>query len=155
MYCSSTLAQEAISRLQDMLVVLNAHLRSLSDDDLEQPLAPGKWSCKEILGHLIDSANNNHRRFVLCQTEPEPHRMIPYDQNAWVECGAYRNAPIAELLPLWTLYNQQLMRVIARIPAERLEHRVDFDNGYSVSLGWLIEDYSVHLEHHVRQIIQG
>jgi hypothetical protein len=81
--------------------------------------------------------------------------MVPYNQEEWVQCGAYRHAPAAELLQLWTLYNQQLTRIISRIPKESLKHRVDFDNGYSVTLGWLIEDYSVHLEHHVRQITEG
>ncbi|WP_157547695.1 DinB family protein [Hymenobacter sp. DG25A] len=152
---STILAHEAVARLQEMLSVLNAHLRSFSEEEMERPLAPGKWSRKEILGHMIDSACNNHRRFVLCQTEPAAYQMVPYNQEAWVQCGAYRTAPAAELLPLWTLYNQQLMRIIRRIPQEQLQHRVDFENGYSVTLGWLIEDYSVHLEHHVRQITEG
>ncbi len=137
-----------------MLSVLNAHLRSFSEEEMEQPLAPGKWSRKEILGHLIDSACNNHRRFVLCQTEPAPHQMVSYHQDDWVRCGAYEHAPATELLQLWTLYNRQLMRIISRIPADKLQHRVDFENGYAVTLGWLVEDYSVHLEHHVRQIIE-
>ncbi len=47
-------------------------------------LFPNKWSKKEIIGHLINSATNNHQRFVRCQFETIPK--IVYDQNKWKEC---------------------------------------------------------------------
>ncbi|MBG8554343.1 DinB family protein [Hymenobacter guriensis] len=146
--------QEAIRRLREMVNLLNAHFLDFSPAELTSALGPGKWSRKQVLGHLLDSAVNNHRRFVLCQTEPEPHRMVAYQQDEWVRLGVYQQAPAAELLSFWTLYNEQLMRMIAQIPADALQNQVLFENGYTVTLGWLIDDYAMHLEHHVRQILQ-
>ncbi|TYZ09342.1 DinB family protein [Hymenobacter lutimineralis] len=145
---------EALQRLEEMVSLLNTHFLSFSPTELEEASAPGKWSRKQLLGHLLDSAANNHRRFVLCQTEDGPHRMVAYQQDDWVRLGAYQATPAADLLTFWTLYNQQLMRLIAQIPAEALSNQVIFENGYTVTLGWLIEDYAMHLEHHVRQILQ-
>ncbi|RSK50940.1 DinB family protein [Hymenobacter rigui] len=140
-------------RLQELLNLLNEELPALSVEELTVPTAPGRWSRQEVLGHLIDSAANNHRRFVLALTRPEPLVIVPYDQEDWVRCADYQHTPAANLLALWTTYNQQLMRLISRIPAEAHQYRCEFENGYSVTLGWLIEDYAVHMEHHVQQIL--
>lgn len=136
-----------------MVALLNEQLPQFSEADLVQALSPGGWSRKQIIGHLIDSAANNHRRFVLCQVQPAPFQMRPYDQEKWVEYGCYQATPAPDLLALWTLYNRQIARIIEAIPESMLSHPCAFDNGYSVTLGWLIEDYTVHLEHHVRQIL--
>ena len=144
---------EPLERLHQLLELLNARFPDYEEQELSCPLQPGGWSRRQILGHLLDSATNNYRRFVLCQLEPEPYRMVSYQQDGWVACGAYQTAPAAELLQLWTLYNRQLARLLAQLPATALDHRCEFENGYSVTLGWVIEDYVVHLEHHIRQII--
>lgn len=149
----STPLAEPLERLRAMLELLNARFVEFDDNELSHPLQPGGWSRKQILGHLLDSAANNHRRFVLCRLEAAPYPIMFYDQDGWVACGAYQSAPAQELLQLWTLYNQQLARLLAHLPADALSHRCQFDNGYAVTLGWLVEDYVVHLEHHVRQII--
>jgi len=114
---------------------------------------PGKWSRKQILGHLIDSAANNHRRFILASTRSEPLAIIPYDQDEWVRLANYQHTPTSDLLSLWTCYNRQLSRIIEQLPASALHHPCTFDNGYSVTLSWLIEDYVVHMEQHVQQIL--
>lgn len=145
--------RESVERLRTMLLLLNEQLAGFSEAELGQPLAPGRWSRKQILGHLIDSAANNHRRFVLCQLEPPPLRIRPYDQDKWVEYGRYQETQAAELLTRWTLYNRQILRIIEAMPQPLLSYPCTFENGFSVTLGWLIEDYTVHLEHHVRQIL--
>ena len=140
-------------RLRELLELLNNHLPLFSQADLMGSPRPGKWSRKQILGHLIDSAANNHRRFVLALTEPEPLLLLPYDQDEWVRCADYQHTPLADLLSLWTAYNRQLIRLIEHIPATAYDHRCTYENGFEVSLRWLIEDYAVHLEHHVQQLL--
>ncbi|SNR63513.1 DinB superfamily protein [Hymenobacter mucosus] len=121
--------------------------------ELEYTPAPGKWSRKETLGHLIDSATNNHLRFVQSQTMPEPLLVVPYPQEQWVRLSRYQHTPSADLLHLWQLYNQQLARLLENLPAAAASHRCEFDNGYGVSLQWLAEDYAVHMEHHIQHIL--
>ncbi|QJX46398.1 DinB family protein [Hymenobacter taeanensis] len=145
--------QDISHRLRKLLGLLNSSLPNFSEDELAYKPAPGQWSKKEILGHLIDSAANNHRRFVLSQLKPEPLRIIPYDQDQWVALFQYQYTPTTDLLQFWTLYNQQIARLLDQLPPAAAAHRCEFDNGYSVTLRWLAEDYVMHLEHHVQQIL--
>ena len=148
---SSTLAH-----LNDQLLLLAAHWEQFSDTELQQLPGPGRWSRKEILGHLVDSAANNHSRFVQAQiTTPEPLKLQPYDQEAWVRLSAYQQLPSAELLALWAGYNRLIVHLLAQIPDSTLATACFSLNHNPVTLQWLIEDYVLHLEHHVRQIIHG
>src|SRR5947209_4924131 len=96
------------------------HLRSLPDDRSSIPRAPGKWSPREELGHLIDSATNNHVRFVRVAIGPE-FRGPGYAQDDWVRLHNYRNMPWETITTFWFQYNTFLAALIAQIPEERME----------------------------------
>ena len=129
------------------------------------PRAPGKWSRKEIVGHLIDSASNNHQRFVQAQFTDEL-LCSTYDQDAWVRAQRYGEAQWSELVSLWALFNEHLARVMVAIPAEprmkpRARHNLDqvafgtFPASQPVTLEQFMHDYVVHLEHHLAQILES
>lgn len=111
-------------------------LLAISDDVASASPAPDKWSRKQILGHLIDSATNNHQRFV--RVEPDGFR---YDQNAWVETQQYARASWPSLIALWREYNLHLAHVID-VMSDDTRTKLDA----------LIADYLQHLEHHLGQI---
>ena len=90
-------------------------LRAISESRAEQPRAPGKWSPKQVIGHLIDSAANNHQRFVRAQ-EGESYTGPGYTQDHWVAVQGYQEASWDDLVALWRAYNRHLARVIERIP---------------------------------------
>ncbi len=124
--------------------------------------APGKWSPREILGHLIDSATNNHRRFVLAQFQDDLV-FDGYDQDAWVEAQRYNEASWRDLVEVWRAINVHLAHVMAAIPeaARRRPHaRHNLDQiafrpipaDRPATLQYFIDDYVEHLEHHLRQI---
>ncbi|MER3484349.1 MAG: DinB family protein [Meiothermus sp.] len=125
-------------------------LSSVGEDLASRKPAPSKWSAKEILGHLIDSACNNHARFV--RVSLEPNLTLPdYVQDEWVRLQAYQERPWNEVLSLWKFYNLHLAHVIECLPEASLEHR--FTVGTStVTLKFLAEDYLAHLEHHLNQV---
>lgn len=112
-----------------------------------------RWSKKEILGHLIDSAANNHQRFVRVQLT-DGLSMPGYEQNAWVERQAYQTAEWSALVALWKSYNLHLAHVISHIPEACLNHRVTVGDGEPVTLEFLIRDYVRHLQHHLDQIFR-
>ena len=81
--------------------------------------APAVWSKKEELGHLIDSAANNHVRFVRASIEPE-FRGLGYQQDDWVRQHGYQYMPWADIVAFWRHYNYFLVGLVKRIPEDRL-----------------------------------
>ena len=128
-----------------------ARLAQISEADSAVKPAPGKWSKKEIIGHLIDSASNNHQRFVRVQLYDELD-LPGYEQERWVAVQDYQNAAWAELLVLWKVFNEHLLRIIALIPDEELGRRFRVAGGEPVTLGYWVEDYLQHMQKHLRQI---
>jgi hypothetical protein len=129
-------------------------MRSTSDADAMRPFAPAKWSRKQILGHLIDSAANNHQRFVRVQEQPS--LVFPgYAQNHWVSFQRYHDRPWSDLVTLWDSYNRHLAHVIAGIPEDRRDTPCVIGNSEPVTLGFLAHDYAVHLRHHLDQMVAG
>lgn len=146
-----TAIEEAIPRLE-----------AITDRESARRPAPSKWSPREIIGHLIDSAQNNHGRFVRAQLSDD--LVFPgYAQDEWVRRQDYQSCDWAELVGLWAAYNRHIARVIALVPAEvadrpRRKHNLNELAWQQVAatepatLGYFMADYVAHLEHHLRQI---
>jgi hypothetical protein len=134
--------------IQDFLIRLIT-----TDVDWDLKSSANVWSKKEILGHLIDSANNNLNRFIRCTYEQ--NFKLVYAQNEWVSVQHYREAKTDELLTLWRLLNKQIARVLSNYPDSMLQNTCDTGKG-SVELHtveFLAADYVKHLEHHLNQIL--
>ena len=121
--------------------------------DWETRPAPGKWSKKEILGHLIDSAQINLQRFIRCTYE-ENFRLT-YEQDAWVTVQRYQEAAVNDLIDLWILLNKQIISVLKNYPLDRVGARCDNSKlePNLQTVAWLANDYTEHLKHHMRQIV--
>src|SRR5579872_35585 len=105
---------DASRALLQAVEVAAPKMKSMSDADATRARAPGKWSCKQVLGHLIDSAANNHQRFVRAQEGPLT--FPPYAQDHWVGCQHYQDRPWGALIEFWEAYNRHLAHIIRRIP---------------------------------------
>jgi len=128
-------------------------LKPISESDAGVKPAPGKWSQKEELGHLIDSAANNHMRFVRASLEPV-FRGPGYQQDAWVSLHGYLEMAWTDILDFWRSYNMFLAGLVRRIPAESLERECIVGENRPVTLGFLIEDYILHMQHHLDHILK-
>jgi hypothetical protein len=116
------------------------------------PVSAGKWSRRELIGHLIDSASNNHQRFVRAQVDAV--LTFPgYEQESWVERQAYKDESWADLTMLWKSYNLHLLHVISHMSNDRLDCLCAIGNNEPVTLRFLAEDYVRHLKHHLEQIL--
>jgi len=158
----STTAPDYIRRLDSITRDTAADLRTLPDSIVTWRPRAGAWSIKEIIGHLIDSAANNHQRFVRAESQGDLV-FSGYAQDEWVRIQAYESAPWNELVSLWESYNLHLARVMAAIPARIRDrqhshhnfHQIgfrEFKAHEAVSLDDLMYDYVLHLEHHLAQV---
>ena len=126
-------------------------LLTFSEESSASSAGPLKWSRKEELGHLIDSAANNHMRFVRAGLDGN-YEGPSYEQNRWVDLHGYRDLPWNDLVEFWRRYNELLAHVVERIPDERLTSPCRIGPGATVTLGFVIEDYICHLRHHLEHI---
>ena len=144
----------AMQQLEIYIETFPIKLKQFSSEELLMRPAPGKWSKQEILGHLIDSAINNLKRFTEIQFLPQPYTVISYQQNELVIVNDYQNLPLQHLLDLWQALNRHIIFVGKNIPTAKLNYPVDpqYESKEMKTLGWIIGDYVAHMEHHFRQI---
>jgi hypothetical protein len=126
-------------------------LRAISEIESTQPILDGGWSCKQVIGHLIDSASNNHQRFVRAALQTSLD-FPGYDQSGNVQVQAVQDADWQLLIALWAAYNRYLAHVIARLPEAKLGTLCRIGSGDPVTLDFLATDYLRHLGHHLRQL---
>lgn len=141
--------QHAIERLAFLCDTIPALLRQISPADFAYKPHPDKWSKKEIIGHLIDSATNNHQRFVRGQFEDTPK--ILYQQNHWNTYSYHQNIDAEQIISFWALYNKQLLEIIKCMPDEMLLRTVETNAVHTIA--FLFEDYVAHAEHHLKQVV--
>lgn len=142
---------ESLQRLEYLCEIIPPLLYAIDETAFSAKPNPEKWSKKQIMGHLIDSATNNHHRFVRTQFENTP--AIRYNQDKWNEYNYYQQIDGKQIIDLWTAYNKQLGALIKHIPAEALGRFCNTGSETNYTLEFLISDYVVHLEHHLRQVI--
>ena len=143
--------KEISTHLNEIVNASSEQMKKLSPQDWEFRTAPGKWSRKEILGHMIDSAANNHQRFVRAQYGDKTP--ISYDGNAWVKAEKPHEVPVGNLIGLWAFYNLHLAHIIANIPKEKYSVLFNADASEPKTLEWLVQDYVRHMVHHLKQIL--
>ncbi len=126
-------------------------LDEIAGQAIAQRPAPSKWSRKEILGHLIDSACNNQQKFV--RTMQQPHLEFPgYRQDDWVDLQNWAAASWEDMIALWASYNRHFAFLIANVDSEHLQHTVTIEGVGPFTLEFIMPDYVEHLKHHLKQI---
>jgi hypothetical protein len=155
--------QELLLDLRNTIQEYEERLLAITDQEARESRHTGEWTPKEIVGHLIDSAANNHTRFVRAQLEQD--LVFPtYAQEEWVRAGHYNDESWYHLVQLWKRYNLHIIHLISHIPQETLQrprarHNLDQIGWQRVSadqpttLDYLIRDYVGHLKDHLRQIV--
>jgi hypothetical protein len=144
-------AVDVAEALEETLNASRAPLLAIGEEAAARRTGPENWSKKEILGHLIDSASNNHQRFVRLQLD-ELLVMPSYQQNHWVRTQNYNGRDWRDLVELWLVFNGHLAHVIRHTDPAAAGHIWKAPSS-EYSLEFLIEDYLRHLRHHLAQIL--
>ena len=146
--------QNIIDRLQENIKKVSSEFLKYPEGELRRKPAPDKWSKKELLGHLVDSAANNHHRFIKAQFLPSPMFVEGYAQNDWVRIQNYNEKDTQQLVELWKVYNEHIIFIMQNTPDQNLDIKLKpedaFENAYT--LFFLMKDYVDHMDHHLKQI---
>ena len=141
------------SRAAELEKIITRHLpalKSLPEEELAAKPSADKWSKKEVMGHLIDSAQSNIRRFVIAQYEENPS--IVYNQEKWVAIANYQQWNSNDLIDLWHLLNKQICEILKNTSSETAQRQCM--TGELHTIEWLAQDYIKHLEHHLYQVLE-
>lgn len=141
------------TRLSEIIEKARPMLERIDEEHASMKKTVDQWSIKEITGHLIDSAANNHQRFVRLQNAAETVS-IRYEQEFWVNSQAYQREKWGDLIELWYFYNKHLSHVMESLNPSTLDNKCDMGYPEMVSLSFVVKDYLRHLEHHLKQIEQ-
>jgi hypothetical protein len=142
---------QALSSLRDLLQRVPNRLERLPKDAVDTRPTPSSWSPKEELGHLLDSAANNHQRIVRAQLEDHP-AMPGYEQNRWVAVHAYQHRDWRELIEVWQALNRQLLAAAEAVPDFAWSRRLTVAGSEPLTLQFVFEDYVTHMLHHLQHI---
>lgn len=148
--------KKTIQELQEIIDLFSQKISAIPEAEFSAKHTPNKWSKKEVLGHLTDSAQNNLRRFICGQYDTTPPKIV-YEQDFWVKANDYQAKRSSDVILLWRLVNEQICSVLRTMPAANYSQSCDTGKQEEQlhSLQWMAEDYVKHMKHHLNQIIPG
>ena len=136
-----------------LISTVKPELMKISPEAAGEKSSQGSWSKKEIIGHLIDSASNNHQRIVRA-AQNSALDYPPYNQNQWVEVQKYNEMEWLDLVEFFSQYNLHLGRIINSLPDEVFNNLCNIGKDSPVTLSFIVEDYFRHLKHHLNKILE-
>jgi len=145
---------KVINQITHLLDQTSNYFQNTPESILEFKPNPKKWSKKEILGHLVDSAINNLTRFIEVQFEKKPYPIRPYKQDEWVAANKYQHTETKTILNLFLILNQRIIQVISDYDKLQLQLPIKINESQEENLRFWINDYVQHMAHHVEQILE-
>ncbi len=142
---------QSLLLLRGLIDRLPARLAKVSDDQVQRKRSSTEWSIKEELGHLLDSAANNHQRIVRTQLEATP-AMPGYDGDKWVALHRYQEREWSSLIAIWADLNRQLLAAAEAVPDSAWSRTCTIADSAPLTLKFVFDDYLDHMLHHLRHI---
>ena len=157
--------QEVIDDINEVMKREIPLLLSLSEEQVNVRRNSQNRTVKMLVGHLIDSASNNHQRMVRLQYAPRCGHSMPntemgmlvfpdytQDNYLWIQLQDYQHEDWQQLVTLLNLYNRHICHVIRSVDETKLNNFwIDYE-GCRVTLDAMIRGYVNHLNLHFGQI---
>jgi len=144
--------RDTIDKFESLLAESLAYFKTLKASVLEEKTDEGKWSKKEIIGHLIDSSLHNLVRFTEINYAEKPYIYRTYNQDDLIRINQYQEMEKEALIQLWYAVNNQIIRIFKAAKQDALEYKIQLADNAIIDLRFLMTDYVAHLEHHIHQI---
>ena len=144
--------QNTADELKEVIAKIIPLLEKIDENTTSIKPAPGKWSKKEIIGHLVDSACNNQQKFVRTMLT-NGLDFTGYQQDDWVSIQRYQDHSWRELLSFWKHYNLHIAHLIEHMQESLLQNTISIDGQGPFTLEFIMKDYVEHLKHHLKQIL--
>ena len=144
--------KEVADYLRQTIKEVGPSLRAISEEEASSKPQPHKWSKKEILGHLIDSASNNQHKFVRAMAQSHLD-FVGYAQDSWVSEQKYNATNWQELITFWFAYNSHIAHIIEHVNPAYLANTITIEGNSLYNLQFIMEDYVEHLKHHLKAIL--
>ncbi|UIR56392.1 DinB family protein [Sphingobacterium sp. SRCM116780] len=145
---------EAIKKLEQLVKTGTEYILKFSESELTFKSTPKKWSKKEIMGHLIDSGINNLQRFTEIQFDNKPYKVKKYNQDELVKANDYQNSEIKEVIEFWNSINNRILFLMKKQTENTLNYKIELEEDDISDLRFLMNDYVIHIEHHLNQIMK-
>ena len=148
--------KNTVDELNVLVQQFSERMMQIPEADFSAKPRPEKWSKKEVVGHLIDSGQNNLRRFICGQYEINPPKIV-YRQDFWVAANLYQQYAQKDIIDLWKLTNHQISYVLNSMPKANHNKKVKSSqhSDDEKTLEWLAADYVKHMKHHLNQIFDN
>ena len=143
--------KEVADKIRATVEAAIIQFRETTDQEASIKPSPTKWSQKEILGHLIDSAGNNQQKFVRAMQQPHTD-FVGYAQDFWVAAQRYNDNNWLRIIALWVAMQRHIAFIIENVPPSALDNTISIDGSEPFTLRFIMEDYGEHLTHHLKQI---
>lgn len=124
-----------------------AALAELLPEEMETyRYAPGKWTIRQVVGHLVDAERVfGHRAF--CFSRGERAELPGFDENVYVEAAGYEQVPLEELLAEWHALRETNLAFLQRLD-DTAWGRGGVANGTPITVRALAYVLAGHLRHH-------
>mgnify|MGYP000031661517 CR=1 FL=1 len=137
--------------IEEIIEIFRNDFSELDERITSLRISQDKWTLKEIIGHLIDSASNNHQRFIRFQLS-EVLEFPDYRGSEWLRIQKHQNMKFLELLLLFYYYNKLIVNIILNMDEKCLENKwnINWDeNSTFITFEKLIIHYVNHMKSHL------
>ncbi|MCP4604403.1 MAG: DinB family protein [Proteobacteria bacterium] len=145
--------EELRKEIESIVGEWSSRLNGFSNEIISNRRNNQNRTVRQILGHLVDSAANNHHRIVRLQYVTDlDFPDYRQDNDRWIAIQNYQSEDFKQLVTLWESYNLHLVHVIENVYEGCLNNTWKDFEGNEETLKTVIEGYLWHLNLHLKEI---
>jgi hypothetical protein len=151
-YVSLVPAGQCVALMHEQVGQMDALLSGVTDAQGQFAYAPGKWTLKEVIGHMADAERVfGYRALHLARGDANP--LPSYEQDEWAPNGAFNSLSVASVLAQWKTARLSNIAVVEGLPAEAHGRRGSV-SGNPATVRALVHILPGHVAYHIAHMQQ-